>query len=124
LAAGDYDVFVLFGSQATDGATAYQLQAGLTSGSLVQYSAASSGAVKVVDDGTAFDGYRIKIGTTTVTGGSLDVFVDNRANTAAADERSYYDGIGYELVPEPSSVALLLGAIPFALTRRRSAARG
>lgn len=43
-----------------------------------------------------------------VTGTSISVFVDDSTTQADQNERTWYDGVGYELVvPEPTSVALL-----------------
>jgi hypothetical protein len=41
------------------------------------------------------------------------------AGTQTVNNRSWYDGVGYELVPEPTAIALFLLAQPFALLRVR-----
>ncbi len=48
--------------------------------------------------------YGVYLGTT--TGTSIDVFIDDDPAMADFNQRTWYDGIGYAVVPEPSSLAL------------------
>jgi hypothetical protein len=62
------------------------------------------------------------IGQTTVSGGSLDVYIDDwpASDTGTSNDRTWYQGIGYELVPEPSTSLLAsLGALALLIRRRR-----
>lgn len=66
-----------------------------------------------------------EVGQTTVTGGTLEVFVDDfPANFpgGTSSERTWYSGIGFEIVPEPS--AAMLGLSGLALLLRRSRRNG
>ncbi|MBI1370183.1 MAG: hypothetical protein GC162_16210 [Planctomycetes bacterium] len=117
---GNYDVYVYFGTPNTS-STLWQIRAGLTNSGLVQYSSASPDATKLFDD-TSFDGWRVKIGTATVTGGTLSVFIAHMTDSAPTGERTYYDGIGYEqiiTVPTPGALPAGLGLLSFAAMRRK-----
>lgn len=49
-----------------------------------------------------------------VTGTSFSVYVDDSSIQADQNERTWYDGVGYSFVPEPSSLALC--SLTFGLT--------
>jgi hypothetical protein len=57
-----------------------------------------------------------------VADGSGQVVVyadDNAAGLTSGENRTWYDGVGYEAVPEPSSALLALGTAGLTLLRRR-----
>ena len=60
------------------------------------------------------------IGTATAdSNGQIFVFVDDLPTVATVNQRTWYDGVSYEAVPEPSAVALLaLGGLLVARRRR------
>jgi hypothetical protein len=64
------------------------------------------------------------IGTASASGlGTLAVYINDLPSTIGVNNRSWYDGVSYEMVPEPASVAMLMFAAPTlaALRRRRVA---
>ncbi|MEM6505807.1 MAG: PEP-CTERM sorting domain-containing protein [Planctomycetota bacterium] len=143
LADGLYDVWVFFwDADETSVPNRWSISAGLNSGALTSYSIVGLGDTSspVLASTLTFDAsaplqsdgdlllWGVNLGQATVAGGStIDVFVDNLlGNTAfggssapSSTNRTWYDGVGYALVPEPSSLALLgLGGL-LALRRRR-----
>lgn len=63
--------------------------------------------------------YQIALGQ--VTGTSVAVYIDDMgAGQTTQSERTWYDGIGYAVIPEPASAALLIfGAMGATLATRR-----
>lgn len=134
LSDGVYDVWVFFWD-ATDGGVPNQwtIAAGLTSGALTSYSFDGPGdtASTVAASTLTFDVeplltegtltmYGVNIGEATVTSSStINVFIDDLTNAGGSGTfRTWYDGVGYELVPEPTSFGLLaIGGL--LVTRRR-----
>jgi hypothetical protein len=51
---------------------------------------------------------------------SISVYIDDEGTTQPGqNERTWYDGIGFELVPEPASLSLLASCAPLAMMARR-----
>ena len=131
LADGNYNVWVFFWDAANT--NTWNIAAGLTSGAsnLTTYSFDGAGnktapvatstlnfsntVLKTEDDRVM---YGVNLGQRSVASGSaINVYVNHLTGTGG-DNRTWYDGVGYEAVPEPS--ALLLGALgALALLRRR-----
>jgi hypothetical protein len=61
------------------------------------------------------------LGTTTANGsGEIAVFIDDLPASLNVNQRTWYDGASYALIPEPSSIALCgLGAIGLLMIQRR-----
>lgn len=122
---GLYDVYLYYGSKTGTGENNWQIQGGLSSSSLTLFN--NSNGIQVNDSGdpiTPLSGdrrYRSYLGTATVgLDGNLSVYVDDVfVSGTVSDPRSVYDGIGYELIPEPSAVAMLTAGMGCLLLRRR-----
>ena len=130
LAAGTYNAYAYYwvaGDGNPTGNNEWDIAAGLATGATTEY--AWNGGTNV--DGLAghFDAavlttegnrrlFQIDLGSVVVDGtGSLEIFInDNPGN----DDRTWYDGVGYAAVPEPSSAALIgLGGLALILRRRK-----
>ena len=139
-----YDVWVNFLDVDNDDIQNWGIQAGFDSGSLITFadsdaaSAASSpiaGATTAelastlaydinptFDDGGGrflFAGY---LGSSVADGtGNLNVFVDDLNTGIGSNNRTWYDGVSYQVaaIPEPSSLTLMFGLAGAAALRRR-----
>ncbi|MFT6862850.1 MAG: hypothetical protein ACJAVK_001410 [Akkermansiaceae bacterium] len=147
LADGTYTMWAFYWDQVTSSSQNWTLSTGLTSGALASYSspghpaivgASTTGvsttgvssattlsfttAVQTVDTVNR-EMFGVNLGNVTVSGGStVNVYVDNLIGNGSLN-RTWYDGVGYELapVPEPSSLALFgLAGAGLLLRRRRS----
>ncbi|MEM6885703.1 MAG: PEP-CTERM sorting domain-containing protein [Verrucomicrobiota bacterium] len=136
LADGVYDIWVFYadngagGNPAPTSGQAWNIAAGFTSGALTNYNEAAgtettaltfSGSAPVAEPASEITLLGVNIGQANVVGGStIDIFVNN-APTGVNFDRTWYDGVGYSVVPEPSTFALLLiaGTGILALRRRK-----
>ncbi|MGZ0709659.1 PEP-CTERM sorting domain-containing protein [Coraliomargarita sp. W4R53] len=79
----------------------------------------------VVYDSSGYDMFEASLGVwdTAVDGLTVTVYADNGTGAEALDQRTRYDGVGYSVVPEPATYALLGGlcALTFVALRRRRA---
>lgn len=129
-----YDLYAFFWD--ADGGQTWTLDAGTTSGALTTFSAdvdtvagttnavaastlTYSSAIATASDNRIL--YTASIGQVTIgAGGTVDIFIDNTLSDNTDSQRSWYDGVGYAAVPEPSTVALLvMGTAGVCLLRRR-----
>ena len=128
LADGTYDIYVFFWDQVTnDTGSNWTISAGFTPGSLTSYSAAGEPLVPdTTQQGVTYAGalsftntvqtddtvnrqlFGANIGQVVVSGGSaVNVYIDNYTDIVAAgdgnvgDQRTWYDGVGYELAAVP-----------------------
>jgi len=60
--------------------------------------------------------YAVPLGTQTVTNGQLQFEIDGSSLTS---DRTWYDGVGFSVIPEPSALALLSVGLLGAFRRRR-----
>ena len=129
---GIYDVWAFFWD--APNANRWTLSTGLTSGALTTYSFDGPGdTVSPVDTATlSFTNpilktegdrilYGVYLGEQVVSGGStINVFVDNLVGGDSAN-RTWYDGVGYTAIPEPTSlVAGLIGFGGLCIRRRKA----
>lgn len=129
-----YQIYTYYVSFATDTMQPWQIQTGLAPGSLTTYvagtgaSLVAAGSTDLVTPGGSpvtvptnnRSYFQASLGTAVAnSSGSISVYVDAPAGTLDANNRTWYDGVGYQLVPEPSSALLgLFGAVTL-LRRRR-----
>lgn len=139
LADGTYGIWVFYWDQVTNDTQNWSIATGLTSGSLTTYSspgepaitgATTTGVSNAADltftssiQVESTDGNRqlfgVYLGEVSVSGGSdINIYVDMLIDGSSTASRTWYDGVGYELIPEPT-VALLGGLGLLALLRRR-----
>ncbi|MES2439128.1 MAG: hypothetical protein V4584_08670 [Verrucomicrobiota bacterium] len=143
---GTYEIFAYFWSPGTgDANQQWLLRAGLTNdaGELPLHSRTLTGLATPVNPSgmlvatqvtstagfavaptviTEASGGRVlwqaSLGQVVVSNGSTQVFIDDYSPVTTVNNRTWFDGVGYELIPEPSSALLgLFGAVT--LVRRR-----
>jgi hypothetical protein len=137
VANGIYHVHVFFWAQVTTPTQNWVISAGLESGSLTTYNASSKDPIVgvsqvgvtnagdlmftnsvMVEETINRQMYGVNLGQVNVTDGSFNVFVDMLIPGSGSTQRVWYDGVGFEVIPEPST-ALLSGLGVGALLRRR-----
>lgn len=144
LSSGTYDVFAYFWVDVSD----WRIQASLTDNpggdlplftrttpGVVQY--APNGATTILSDNPSVNGgvnpfttqvmvaegnrALLQASLGQVTGTGFSVFLDDDAAMVDGNQRTWYDGIGYSVVPEPATGTLVcLGLFGFGLFRRSS----
>jgi hypothetical protein len=117
LTAGEaYDVYGYFYNPSV-----WDIQFGLSSGVLTAFSVDTDpgvSATTVIPEDNGIAALQASIGAAVAdTNGEIQVFIDD----IAGGDRSWYSGVGFELVavPEPSSTVALLAAFGAAFMRRR-----
>jgi hypothetical protein len=135
LSDGTYNIYAFFLSSSASSDN-WNIKAGLTTGLSASdvfrqndTQSLTSGTLGIASSGLTFSGTppEVLIGPRTLLyglvgqavvsgGGSVGVFIDDLPADASAT-RTWYDGVGYELVPEPSSS--LLGALGALMLLRR-----
>ncbi len=134
----EYEIFVYYwtgGNDAPTGNQQWDIQAGLTSGSLATILAADGTNLGHASTGVDPSAYftnvpapavadsdrrlrEYSLGTAVANGsGAIEVFIDDNPGNV---NRTWYDGVGFSAVPEPS-VTLLGGLGLLGLLRRRRA---
>lgn len=102
------------------------IAAALSGDTLVDYpdvAGATGGAdaisLGVTGDDPIWEAYAVQIGTVTGTGFAVDAGLLSSTDSGSGIQRNVYIGVGYQIVPEPGSLALLgLGGLTM-LRRRR-----
>jgi hypothetical protein len=144
LADGTYSIYAFFWDDGSSANNTQPVDAGLTSGNLTTYggdSTLANGDAAVVaplassltysglnpSTATLFGSWNLHaalLGQAVVTGGStVNVYIDHSQSvtglTSTAQVRTLFDGVGYELVPEPSAALLgVFGALTLLVRRR------
>ncbi len=121
VANGSYNVYAVYWV-GTNEEQDWNIQAGLAGGSLSVFGEDVGSATGfVVDDKQQ---RQALIGQVSVTNGSFAVTIDDGGRmTELVDYRSWYDGVSYEPVPEPSLFVLtltgMLGLLAYAWRKRK-----
>ncbi|NWK55596.1 PEP-CTERM sorting domain-containing protein [Verrucomicrobiaceae bacterium N1E253] len=131
LTAGTYNAYAFYwvagwvdGNDPT-GNNQWDFAAGLASGNTSEYlwnegtqtQASDFAGTVMVEEGNRRL-FMIDLGNVAVDGsGELAIYIDDNPGN---DDRTWYDGVGYQTVPEPSSAALIgLGGLSLILRRRK-----
>lgn len=133
-----YNIYAHFYDVSNDQGQNWPIRAGFTSGDLTLFangddggsdalSATAAGLASdliFVEDPKFDDGggrllYAASLGTATAeASGEVTVYIDDLPSTVGANNRTWYDGVSYELIPEPSSVFLAAAGLALLCCRR------
>ncbi len=120
LANGTYEIWGFYWDNITTSSEKWMFSAGLNSGALTTYSndvvtgATTTGVVNTSTlsfsnsptitqtvSGITYNLFGVKLGQVVVAGGTVDVYVDRNITAASSTQnRVWYDGVGYELIPQ------------------------
>jgi hypothetical protein len=134
--AGQYEIFGYFWVGANGTADwEVEFELGNAAGTAVTYTAANSTAITDLTDAAtyftdnsvvydaSYDMFEASLGIwdTEVDGYTVTIYIDNGTGATGVDRRTRYDGVGYSVVPEPATYALLGGlcALSFVAVQRR-----
>lgn len=108
VANGTYNVYLTYW---TNGPGDWQTQAAIAGNPLVAYGMTNGTPTgKTGDPGDTQVERQALLGQVIVTTGSFSVNIDD-VTGVTGDVRTWYDGVSYQSVPEPSAIALLTGGI-------------
>lgn len=133
-----YNVWVNFYDVQNDSTQNWPIRAGFTTGDLTLYANGADGGAAALsataaglasdltyvsnprfDDGSGRMLYAGALGSAVASvDGGISVFIDDMPATIGSNNRTWYDGVSYEIVPEPTT-ALLAAFGGVALLRRR-----
>jgi len=118
-AAETYDVYAVYWAKNPDKVSSWWYTfAAMEGDPLILCSYATADNVFLDDGGTGVQGCEKKLGTISgVT--EFSVVLQQPIDEAGVDQRAWFDGVSYTVVPEPSAIALLaVGLAALALRRR------
>ncbi|HYG24298.1 MAG TPA: PEP-CTERM sorting domain-containing protein [Verrucomicrobiae bacterium] len=147
LANGTYNIYAYFwspGTETADNQQQWLLRAGLqnTAEELQLYSRVlgvvttpvNEPGMQIATQVTSGDGFDVAptlftensrnlweayLGQAVVNNGTLQVFIDDYSPATTVNNRTWFDGVGFSVVPEPSSIALFGLGLAGMLARRR-----